>query len=186
MAETERVRVWALPVRLVHWGLVTCVATAWLTGHGPGWLHDGAGYVLLGLIVLRVIRGVVGPPPDRFVGFVAGLRGTLVYTRKVLSRREARFLGHNPLGGWMIVALLTVAFATSATGWLYTTDRFWGIAWMESLHVGLAVGLLVLIALHIAGVVFTSIRQGENLAGAMMHGWKPRTTARHPERAIDP
>ena len=183
---TGRVRVWGLPVRIVHWGLVLCVAVAWLTGHGPAWLHDGAGYVLLALIGLRVIRGIFGPPADRFARFVAGWRGTLGYARKVLSRREPRFLGHNPLGAWMIVALLTVGFATGLTGWLYTTDRFWGVAWLESLHVGLAVSMLVLIFCHIAGVVFTSFRQGENLAAAMVHGCKPKTTARHPETAIDP
>lgn len=185
-APGERVRVWAFPVRAVHWGLVLCVAVAWLTGEGFPRLHDAAGYGVLALICLRLVRGVFGPPSDRFARFVAGPRATAAYTRKILTGREPRFLGHNPLGGWMIVALLTVAFGAGLTGWLYTTDEFWGVRWLERLHAGLATLLLVLIFLHIAGVVFTSFRQGENLVAAMLHGWKPRTTPRHEEDAIDP
>ena len=86
----------------------------------------------------------------------------------------------------MIAALLAAAFGAGLTGWLYTTDRFWGLEWMEDLHEGFANLLLILVLLHIAGVVFTSIRQGENLAASMVHGWKPRTTSRHPENPIEP
>ena len=72
----------------------------------------------------------------------------------------------------MIVALLAAGITTSLSGWLYTTDAFWGIAWVERIHVSSAYLLLALAALHVAGVIFTSIRQRENLIAAMLHGRK--------------
>ena len=85
----------------------------------------------------------------------------------------------------MIVALLAVTAGAGFTGWLYTTKRFWGVQWVAILHSPLADILLFLIVFHIAGVAFTSVRQGENLVSAMVHGRKPRTTLRHPEPPAD-
>ena len=76
------------------------------------------------------------------------------------------------LGGWMIVFLIATIALTGFTGWLYTTDKYWGVKWVGELHEGLASTLLALIALHIAGVVFASRRHHENLAAAMLHGNK--------------
>ena len=86
-----------------------------------------------------------------------------------LAGTEPRYLGHNPLGGWMIVFLITGIALTGFTGWLYTTDQYWGVKWVGELHEGLASTLLGLIALHVAGVVFASRRHHENLAVSMLH-----------------
>ena len=183
---SSRLKVWTPAIRLIHWGLAFSVVVAWITHHGPPWLHDGAGYVVLALVFSRFLVGCAGRRQDRFSSFVAGPTATLEYARRVLSRTEARYLGHNPLGGWMIVTLLGTGFVASISGWLYTTDRFWGLAWMETVH-GTTADLLVLLAcVHVAGVIFTSIRQGENLAASMIHGRKRRITARHPESPIEP
>ena len=72
----------------------------------------------------------------------------------------------------MVLALLADAVATGVTGWLFTTERFWGVQWLEQLHGALGDALLPLLALHIAGVIFTSLRQRENLVAAMLHGRK--------------
>jgi cytochrome b len=157
-------------VRALHLGMVGSVAVAWFVSEGS--IHDGAGYVLLVLIALRTLWGFVGPEHARFVNFIRSPRSTLAYARLVLRQREPRHVGHNPLGAWMIVALLTTAFAAAASGWIYTTDAFWGIEWVEAMHVFFAELLLVLAALHVAGVIFTSIRQRENLIAAMIHGRK--------------
>jgi len=182
----ERLRVWDPAVRAFHWTLVTGIAVAWITGEGWPRLHDTAGYAVLAAIAFRLAWGVFGPAAARFGRFVRGVRATRAYAAKVLRRAEPRYLGHNPLGAWMIVALLATAFGAGITGWLYTTDRFWGVAWMEALHEGLAWLLLGLIALHLGGVAFTSLRQGENLVAAMIHGDKPRRTKRHPEDPVGP
>ena len=98
---------------------------------------------------------------------------TWTYTRAIANHTELRYLGHNPLGGWMVVALLADAIATGLTGWLFTTDRFWGVQWLEELHSVLGRALIPLLLLHIAGAVFTSWRHRENLVAAMLHGRKP-------------
>ena len=183
--EDGRVRVWSLPVRLVHWSIAIAVGLAWITDHGPPWLHDTAGYAVLGLVFLRLVSGLFGPQRHRFVQFLASPRATLAYAGKIVAGGEPRFLGHNPLGGWMIVVLLATAAGAGITGWLYTTDRFWGVQWVAILHSSLADILLLLVALHVAGVAFTSFRQGENLVSAMVHGRKPRRTNRHPEPPED-
>ena len=85
---------------------------------------------------------------------------------------EPRHLGHNPLGAWMIVALLLSVIVLCVTGWLYTTDALWGNETVEMLHIGFAWGLPGLIALHVGGVIFTSLRQRENLVRAMLNGEK--------------
>jgi cytochrome b len=149
---------------------VACVTVAWLVTEGA--VHDTAGYGLLGLMTLRILWGFAGPDFARFAQFVKGPAAVWRYTIDVWAGREKHYLGHNPLGGWMIVALLTTGIATSLSGWLYTTDAFWGVTWVERLHAALAYLMLALAALHVAGVVFTSLRQRENLLGAMVHGRK--------------
>ena len=97
---------------------------------------------------------------------------TLRYACALVAGRESRHVGHNPLGAWMIVALLLSIAAAGFSGWLYTTDRYWGVEWVEDLHDGLATTVLVLVGLHVAGVLFSSWRQRENLVAAMFHGNK--------------
>lgn len=178
------VKIWSLPLRVFHWALAASIATAWLTQDGPGSLHDGSGYMALGLIGFRLGWSVFGKMEERLTQFIHGWTATLEYTRMVLSRTEPRYLGHNPLGGWMIVALLIVASFTSLSGWLYVTDHFWGVSWVVELHAFLANILWGLVLLHVAGVIFTSHRQGENLISAMIQGRKSRTTDKHPEDVI--
>ena len=86
--------------------------------------------------------------------------------------RAPRYVGHNPAGGVMVLALLGMLIAISATGFMMTTDAFWGSEWVETLHKGLVYAALVLVALHVVGVLFASIEHGENLVRAMITGRK--------------
>lgn len=170
----SRVRVWDRVVRLAHWLLVCAVLAAWFTGHRPGRLHEVLGYAAAAIVVVRLAWGWLGGPYARFAQFVHGPRVTWDYTRRVMAGDEPRYLGHNPLGGWMVVALIACVAAVAATGALYVTDRFWGYAWLEALHAGLAWLLVLLVPVHVAGVVFTSMRHRENLLLAMLTGDKRR------------
>lgn len=168
-----RVHVWDAGVRGLHWLLVATVAAAWLTTLGLLRWHEPAGYAAAAIVAARVGWGFVARGHARFASFVRGPRATLAYAARVLGHREPRYLGHNPLGGWMVLALLACAAALGLTGWLYTaTDRFWGEAWLERLHAVLAWLLLALIGLHVLGVLFASVRHRENLVRAMVDGAK--------------
>lgn len=177
-ADARTLRVWSPAVRLLHWTLAVSMIAAFVTHEVAGWVHEWIGYVALAAGALRVLLGLVGRGRWRFAQFLRGPRDTLAYARDILARREAHYLGHNPLGGWMVVALLADTLAAGLTGWLYTTDRFWGVEWVGELHDITGELIIPLLLLHVAGVVFTSIRQRENLARAMIDGRKqPRAGA---------
>ena len=167
-----RLRVWDPLVRVLHWSLVAMLLLSWLGTFAIAGTHQPAGYVALALVLLRLVWGGVGSKYARFSQFVRGPRATWNYLMAVLRRREPRHIGHNPLGAWMILALLACVAGLGLTGWLYTTDAFWGDATVEALHVGLAWTLLGLVLLHIAGVFYTSRRQRESLLLAMFSGRK--------------
>ena len=171
-ATVPTVRVWDPFIRIFHWSQVALIGAAWLTEDGPKWLHENAGYVLAALIAARLVWGLGGPRHARFAEFVRGPRTVLRYLGDLRRRRERRHLGHNPAGGAMILALLATVAATILTGWLQTTDIFWGSTAMEQLHEAAAIFVLVLAAIHVAGVVYESLRHHENLVGAMIHGHK--------------
>ncbi len=167
--------VWDWLVRATHWALVLCVSTAWIStldgvGFGP---HENAGLVAGALVAVRLAWGRFGSRYARLSQFVQGPRATAQYARQVWQHTEQRHIGHNPLGGWMALALWATVAALAVSGWLYTTDAFWGEAWLDQLHRLLGWLLLALIAGHLAGVALTSRRHRENLVRAMITGHKP-------------
>lgn len=172
MNEPSRTPVWDRPVRLLHGVLAAAVLMAGLTTLVGFGAHQPAGWVALAAIVLRVVWGFTGSRYARFAQFVRTPRATLVYLRALLRRREARYIGHNPLGAWMVLVLMLVVAGLALTGWLYTTEQFWGDEQVEQWHRALAWGLLGLVALHVAGVAYTSWRHRENLVRAMLTGSK--------------
>ena len=165
------VLLWPWWQRLFHWLLASGVLIALLTHHG-GNVHEVAGYAVAIIAGVRLILGLLGPPALRFTAFVRGWRSTVAYAFTVWHGTEPRHLNHNPLGAWMVVALLLLALSGALVGWLYTTDRFWGMAWVINLHALLTWPFVGLIALHIAGVIHASVRHRENLVAAMLHGYK--------------
>ena len=172
MASPPTVRVWGPLVRIGHWLLVALIVAAWLTRSGARTWHEWTGYVALAVVAVRVVWGFAGSGAVRFGEFVRSPTETWRYAVAAVRGREPRHLGHNPLGAYMIVLLLAIIAATCATGWLYTTDRYWGVEWVESLHSTLADLLLILAGLHVIGVIVASLRHRENLVAAMLHGRK--------------
>jgi cytochrome b len=164
--------VWSPWLRLLHWLLAISMITSFVTHEGGGRLHEWSGYVALAAALTRVLLGFAGSGYWRFSQFVRSLPATFDYAMQVVKKTEHRHIGHNPLGGWMVLALLADAIATGLTGWLYTTDRFFGYEWLANLHNVLGQALIPLLILHVAGVLFTSLRQRENLVAAMFHGKK--------------
>lgn len=166
------VRVWDWGVRLFHWGLVLSFATAWLTSHSSEDIHHMAGYAAAALIVLRVIWGIIGTHYARFSQFTRGPRTILEYLGAIATGSEARYIGHNPAGGAMVMTLMAAMIVTAFTGWMTTTEQFWGIEWVSRTHELSAKGVLLLVLVHLVGVTLASVRHRENLVRAMFTGRK--------------
>lgn len=164
--------VWSPWLRSLHWVLAVSMIASFVTHEGGGTVHEVLGYVAGVAALLRVLLGFAGAGYWPFRQFVRSPASTLAYTRDLLAHREKRYLGHNPLGGWMVLVLLANAIACGLTGWMSTTDRFFGVAWVGNLHDAVGHALIPLLLLHLAGVVFTSWRHRENLVAAMVHGKK--------------
>jgi cytochrome b len=171
-APSRTVRVWDPLVRLFHWALVAAFAFAWATGDEMQTVHEIAGYTIAGLVAFRLALGLVGSPHARFTDFVRSPAAVAGYLADTARLRARRYLGHNPAGGAMILALLAMLAAICSTGFLMTTDAFWGVEWVEEAH-EIAVNLtLVLVGLHLAGVAVASLEHRENLVWAMITGRK--------------
>ena len=166
------VRVWDPFVRAFHWCLALSFAVAWFSARGWEALHDWAGYAAGSLVVVRIAWGFLGARYARFQHFVRSPQTVLAYLKAIATGSEARFVGHNPAGGAMIVALLIGMAATATTGWMLTTDALWGSSSAQKLHSVVAHGLLLLVLGHLAGVALASLRHRENLVRAMIFGDK--------------
>ncbi|HZS83235.1 MAG TPA: cytochrome b/b6 domain-containing protein [Stellaceae bacterium] len=168
------IRVWDPLVRFFHWGLVLSIGVSWLSANSLEDLHNSTGYAAGALVGARAAWGLVGSRYARFSDFVRSPRTVLAYLADIGRGQEARYIGHNPAGGAMVICLLLATAATALTGWLLTTDSFWGVRWMQHLHDLLAHVLLLLAGIHIGGVMLASFRHRENLVGAMIFGRKRR------------
>lgn len=163
--------VWDPFVRIFHWCTVGLVAVAFFTDADRA-VHDTAGYAVLALVLARIAWGLVGSAHARFSDFLAPPGRILSYLRDIPAGRARRYVGHNPAGGVMIMALLGLLLITVGSGWLSETDAFFGISWVSHLHHRAAHLLLVLAGLHVLGVVVSSVLHRENLLLAMVTGRK--------------
>lgn len=186
-AAVPRVRVWDAPVRVFHWLMALSFAGAWLTAESERWrtLHVTLGYTMAGLVVFRLVWGLVGTRHARFANFVRGPRAVLHYLGSLVRGRPEHHTGHNPAGALAIVALLGTAALVVFSGW-GTYNDLWG-GRLEDLHEGAANALMALVVLHLAGVVVSSGLHRENLVAGMVTGYKqgaPHEAVRHAWRSV--
>jgi cytochrome b len=167
-----RILVWDAPVRVFHWLLVLCFAGAYLTAERESWrlVHVTLGYTMAGLVVFRLLWGIVGTRYARFSNFVRGPRAVTAYLRGMLGGRTEHHTGHNPAGAVAIVALLALALAVAGLGWATYEDI--GGKWLEEFHEAAANIMLGVVGIHIAGVLLGSWLHRDNLIGAMITGRK--------------
>jgi cytochrome b len=176
-------RVWDLPTRLFHWALVLLVALQFASGEF-GWLpmrwHYWLGYATLAALLFRFAWGFVGSDTSRFAHFVRGPRVALRHGADFLRGATQRFPGHNPLGGWSVLALLACLFVQAVSG-LFASDDIVEqgplvarapeatIAFMTRVHALDRYVLALLITLHVVAVLVHRLR-GHHLVAAMLHG----------------
>jgi cytochrome b len=185
MTGNHQIKVWDPLVRIFHWTLVSAFAIAYLTEDEFLTLHVYAGYTLLGLLAFRLIWGFIGSRHARFSDFVRGPGAALTYLKQMFTHRAKRYLGHNPAGGLMIVALLLSLLITALSGLAtYGVEGFgplagwfrdfgiWDDDWLEEIHEFFANFTLLLVAGHLGGVLLGSLLHQENLVRAMFTGRK--------------
>jgi cytochrome b len=167
----QRVLVWDPLVRFAHWALAAAVLLALVSDENRR-LHEIAGYAAFGIVGLRIAWGFVGSRHARFIDFVRGPGHVTAYLHSLLNRNPRHYLGHNPAGGAMIIALRAAVVTAGVSGWMSETDRFFGVAWVEDVHAASANLLIFLIIGHLLGVVVSSLVHRENLVRAMITGRK--------------
>lgn len=191
--ETKVVRAWDLPTRLFHWSLVALITGAWASASFSEALHDATlrlhrwtGYTILVLLVWRLIWGFVGAPTSRFFNFLSSPLTAFRYGLDLVAGRTRHYLGHNPLGAWMILALLMTVLAQAGIG-LFTSEhddlaagplaRLVADDWAKPIrhwhHLVFNRVLLPLIGLHIVANILYGLVKRDPLVEAMVTGVKP-------------
>ncbi len=180
------VRIWDAPTRWVHGLIIVLIGLAWWTeSHDQMDWHIRIGCALLGVVVFRLAWGVFGGATARFSSFVRGPRTVFGYAVKLAKGgADEAAVGHNPMGGWSVVALLGVMAAEIGLG-LFCVDvdglESGPLADRVSFHAGRAAAhwhavlfnaLLALIALHLCAIAFYAIVRRDNLVGPMLTGRK--------------
>ncbi|HMA88464.1 MAG TPA: cytochrome b/b6 domain-containing protein [Burkholderiales bacterium] len=169
---SSKILVWDLPTRAFHWLLALAFVGAFATSDSErlrDW-HVLFGYTMAGLVAFRVVWGAIGTRYARFSSFAFGPKTVLAYLKSLLSVEPQHHLGHNPAGSWAIYALLALVLFAAGTG--YAAYSNVGGHWMEELHEGIANALMAMVAVHLAGVLVSSLLHRENLARAMVTGYK--------------
>lgn len=188
---THTIKVWDPLVRIFHWSLVLFFFIAYLSEDEFETLHVWAGYSVAALVAFRLLWGLIGTRHARFSDFVQSPRGVWNYLVAIPAGKARRYIGHNPAGGAMVIALLlaltgTVVFGMATLGvdenagplagtWLASFNEHT----LKEIHEFFANSTLALVFLHVAGVLFSSLHHRENLVRSMIHGRKQRRDNDH-------
>ena len=180
------VKVWDLPVRLFHWIITVLFVFQLVTGKIGGELmpwHKLSGYTILTLVVFRILWGFAGSTHARFASFMAGPRATWRFAVRLFSRQAVPQLGHNPLGGWSVMAMV-VTLAVQGVSGLFAND---GVAhegplsplvsidvsnFMTEIHDQNLKLVAVLVAIHVLAVIFHLVVKKDELVVPMFTGVK--------------
>lgn len=166
------VAVWDLPLRLWHWALAASILAAWFTPTVYDRLHRILGYTVLALVAFRLVWGFCGSRYSRFRMIGVRLRAAPRYLLNLRHGITGRYIGLNPAGTLMLVALLLSIAISAITGAMSVTVTFFGVWWVEDTHHYSSDAVMVLVVLHVLGVVLMSLLQRENLIRAMITGRK--------------
>lgn len=186
------VKVWDLPVRLTHLGLIVCVIGAYGSAEWS-WLdmqwHFYFGYGAIVLVLFRVLWGFFGGEHARFRNFISGPGAVIGYLRGLFSKNSEQSIGHSALGGWAVLALLAAIFAQAFSGLFNSDDISWFGPLNDRLSYKLLDGLhefhevfpnvlMALIGLHIVAALMYWLFKKQNLIKPMITGRKSQIQAR--------
>lgn len=181
-ADLQPIRVWDPMQRLCHWTLALGFLGAWLTSESEAWrgVHVVCGSLVLAAVSARLLWGVLGSRHARFTRFVRPWPQVQRYLLSLLTGRPEHHTGHNPAGGWAVLALLGLSGTAALLGWALYQEL--GGHGLEEAHEWFAQLALGMVLLHLAAVAISSLLHRENLARAMLSGRKRGL----PQEAIGP
>lgn len=183
MEKVEK-RIWDLPIRITHWGLVVSFFGAYFTAElKPLLIHELFAFACLTLVIFRVMWGLVGSQTARFTQFVKGPTAIKGYFRELLKLRHKEYWGHNPVGALAVLTILGLMTALVVAG-LFAQDRSFIGPWATSVspslseflkefHEVLATVLLIVVLVHIAAVLAYRFVLRDNLIKPMVTGTRP-------------
>jgi len=186
MKQENTIKVWDLFIRTFHWSLVIAFVVAYITEEELLSIHTLAGYVILGLLSLRLVWGLIGTHYARFTNFTYSLASIRHFLSDTLHLRARRYIGHNPAGGAMIFLLIASLLLTSFSGLaIYAASEQAGPLVsvfgntsdfmkepLEESHEFIANFTVLLVFIHILGVLAESLIHRENLVASMVSGYK--------------
>jgi len=189
----EHTLVWDLPTRVFHWMLVISFSIAWITSDDNRYLdfHVFGGYTFFGLLVFRTLWGIVGSHYAHFRTFAHDWTSLHAYAKGLLNGQAARYLGHNPLGGWAIIVMIGLGFLVSISGVIvFGGEEGHGpLAGVIPFAVGhiakhiheiLVWVMFGLAVVHVFGVIAESYIHKENLIWSMLSGYKEGDSTHSP------
>lgn len=182
--------VWDLPVRLFHWLLVLCLAGQYITAElldGYMDVHFYIGYFTLGLIIFRLIWGFVGPKHSRFSNFISSPAAAFHYLKLLIQRKNPKYTGHNPLGGWIVPVVLLLVGLQAVSGLFVDDDVLYQGPYYSAvdaelqgtfqwLHHNIFDVIIGVIVLHLLAIAWYQLVLKYPLIGAMLHGKKAART----------
>jgi cytochrome b len=183
---SPRIRVWDLPTRIFHWVLAVLVVFSLTTGKiGGTWLewHMKSGYAILALVLFRIAWGIVGSETSRFASFVRGPRSFLRYAGDIFAKRRRAGIGHNPIGGWMVLLMIGLLLAQASSG-LFADDEIATqgplavkvsnamVAKLSAFHYYNGWLVIAALLLHVAAIATYWMAWRENLVAPMWTGWR--------------
>lgn len=182
---SSSIAIWDLPTRVFHWLLVAGFTIAWLTYDDNRflYLHVFAGYVFLGLLLFRLLWGLIGTHYARFHTFAHDWTSVSEYLLSMLNGSAMRYIGHNPAGGWAIFLMLILGLCVSITGALALAGEeghgplagyiHYGVGIISrEVHEYAAWIMLGFVVIHLGGVITESFVHRDNLTWAMVTGKK--------------
>ncbi|MEW6167645.1 MAG: cytochrome b/b6 domain-containing protein [Pseudomonadota bacterium] len=169
---TTKILVWDVPTRVFHWLLAISFAGAYLTAESEAWrlVHVTLGYTFGGLILFRLLWGLIGTANARFSHFAYGPRRVWDYLRSLLVLKPQHYVGHNPAGSWAVFAILALGLGVALSGFALYNDI--GGEAFEEAHEVFANLTLTVVVIHVLGVIVSSFLHHENLPRAMVTGYK--------------
>ncbi|MBU2925607.1 cytochrome b/b6 domain-containing protein [Colwellia sp. 4_MG-2023] len=187
----NKLLVWDLPVRLFHWCLVISLFAAWYTSDGERNLidwHLKIGYFILGLIIFRIIWGVFGTRYAKFTQFIPNKKALLHYLKNFRQEKNYTTVGHNPLGGLMVVLMLTLVLSQAISGLFMNDDIFTSGPYyasasssiqsiMSLIHHNVFDIIIIVSVLHISAAFYYLLVKKANLIVPMITGYKSSDSA---------